>query len=814
MTTTAEERLELVLSLSREWYWEQDEAHRFTYLLGDGPEHAGLDRGHYIGKTRWDNDAAPLSDGGSWDTHRAVLDARQPFRDLGYRRFDAQGELRYLSVSGDPVFENGVFKGYRGIARDVTARQRAEQLLRLEHSVARCIAGTDAPADAMKTVLQAICETQGWECGRYFGWDEKSGAARMEQFWHVPSTGLQRFIEQSREIAYAPGNGLVGEVLASANPLWVTDISKDSRIRAGVARDAGMHGTILFPVTSDGKAIGVLSFHSSKVREPDERLLQAVRVIGSQVGQFIQRHASDTRSIELEAISRHKSQFLANMSHELRTPMNAIIGVSEMLLEDAHDLDRDDEVEPLERILRAAKHLLALINDILDLSKIEAGKMELHPELFSIGPLVEDIAATVRPMAEKNGNEVHVECPPGAGSMIADTTRVRQALLNLASNAVKFTEKGQVWIAVERRTGTAGDRVVFTVKDTGIGMTPEQIGRLFQDFEQADASTTRRYGGTGLGLAISRRFCRMMGGDVTVQSTPGAGSTFTIELPATGAAAAEEAPRQQLMRKPPGAANAGRKDGTTVLVVDDDDTVREFMSRFLERQGYDVITAANGIEALARAREAKPAAITLDVMMPDIDGWTVLAALKGDPALADIPVILITIVDEKHRGYTLGAADYLVKPVDRERLAGVLRKLCGRNAGALLIVEDDDTSRSVLRAAVERIGWSATEAANGRIALERLQSARPDAITLDLMMPEMDGFEFLVELRKRPEWREIPVIVVSAMELTDADRRRLLGQVEAVIQKNASDRDKVLHELSETLSASLRQHPRSESEAR
>ena len=817
MTTNAEERLELVLSLSREWYWEQDETYRFTYLLGDGPEHAGLDRGQYIGKTRWDNDAAPLSDGGSWDAHRAVLDARQPFRDLGYRRFDAQGELRYLSVSGDPVFENGVFKGYRGIARDVTARQRAEQLLRLEHSVARCIAGTDAPADAMKTVLHAICETQGWECGRYFGWDEKSSAARLEQFWHVPSTGLKRFIEQSREIAYAPGNGLVGEVLASANPLWVTDIGKDSRIRAGVARDAGMHGTILFPVTSDGKAIGVLSFHSSKVREPDERLLQAVRVIGSQVGQFIQRHASDTRSIELEAISRHKSQFLANMSHELRTPMNAIIGVSEMLLEDAHDLDRADEVEPLERILRAAKHLLALINDILDLSKIEAGKMELHPELFSIAPLVEDIAATVRPMAEKNGNEVHVECPPGAGagSMIADTTRVRQALLNLASNAVKFTEKGQVWIAVERRTGTAGDRVVFTVKDTGIGMTPEQIGRLFQDFEQADASTTRRYGGTGLGLAISRRFCRMMGGDVTVQSTPGVGSTFTIELPATGAAGAtEEAPRQQLMRKPPVAANAGRKDGTTVLVVDDDDTVREFMSRFLERQGYDVITAANGIEALARAREAKPAAITLDVMMPDIDGWTVLAALKGDPTLADIPVILITIVDEKHRGYTLGAADYLVKPVDRERLAGVLRKLCGRNAGSLLIVEDDDTSRSVLRAAVERIGWSATEAANGRIALERLQSARPDAITLDLMMPEMDGFEFLVELRKRPEWREIPVIVVSAMELTDADRRRLLGQVEAVIQKNASDRDKVLHELSETLSASLRQRPRSESDAR
>jgi CheY-like chemotaxis protein len=441
--------------------------------------------------------------------------------------------------------------------------------------------------------------------------------------------------------------------------------------------------------------------------------------------------------------------------------------------------------------------------------------MELHPENFSIPPLIEDVAATVHPMAQKNGNEVHVECAPDIGSMRADVTRVRQALLNLASNAVKFTEKGDVWISAARQSVHGAPHIVFTVRDTGIGMTPEQLGRLFQDFQQADASTTRRYGGTGLGLAISRRFCRMMGGDVVAQSTPGHGSAFTITLPLdmpvheTQEPAHLEPPRAREPVKAP----APHQGGATVLVVDDDDTVRDFMKRFLERQGYRVVTAANGIEALARARNDRPSAITLDVMMPDLDGWTVLAAIKGDPTLADIPVILITIVDEKQRGYTLGAADYLVKPVDRERLAGVLRNVCGRNAGALLIVEDDETSRTLLRGAVERTGWTAREAGNGRIALERLEEGKPDAIILDLMMPEMDGFQFLVELRKRGEWRDIPVVVVSALELSEDERRALSGQVEVVIQKNSADRDKVLHELSETLDASIRRRARVASEA-
>jgi diguanylate cyclase (GGDEF)-like protein/PAS domain S-box-containing protein len=291
----SEERLRKILELSAEWYWEQDESHRFTLIIGASFERTGFEPEHYLGTARWDHDAVPVGDDGSWDRHKATLEARQPFTDFIYRRVDPQGEMRYISASGQPVFDGGRFLGYRGIAKDVTGSMRAEQLLRLEHMVARCIAGVDSASAALKEVIRSIVETQGWECGRYFGWSEKAGVLGFNEFWHVPSAGLERFIEKSREITYAPGAGLLGEVFQTGRPLWVTDISKDSRLQKGIARDAGMHGTFLFPVVSEGKPIGVLSFHSKKVREPDERLLQAVGVVGSQIGQFLQRKQAEER---------------------------------------------------------------------------------------------------------------------------------------------------------------------------------------------------------------------------------------------------------------------------------------------------------------------------------------------------------------------------------------------------------------------------------------------------------------------------------------------------------------------------------------
>ncbi|HET7596163.1 MAG TPA: response regulator, partial [Burkholderiales bacterium] len=422
--------------------------------------------------------------------------------------------------------------------------------------------------------------------------------------------------------------------------------------------------------------------------------------------------------------------------------------------------------------------------------------MELHLESFPVAPLVEDVVSTIRPLADKAANTLIVNAPADLGNIRADQTRVRQALLNLVSNANKFTERGHITIAVRRIRDHAGEYVEMAVADTGIGMTPEQVGRLFQDFVQADASTTRKYGGTGLGLAISRRLCQMMGGDITVVSEAGRGSTFTMRLPAE-VQSAQVVP--VIPRAAAAAAPAVPAAAPDVLVVDDDPTVRSLTERFLKREGFSVVTADGGREGLRLARELHPLAMTLDVVMPDLDGWTVLAALKGDPELADIAVILLTILDEKNRGFALGAADYMVKPVDRERLGALLRGIVGRGGGKVLVVDDDDILRSGLVQALEKHGWTAREADNGRAGLNCLQESAPDVIVLDLMMPEMDGFEVIEQLRRRAEWRDIPVVVVTAKDLTEEDRRRLNGGVERILQKDAPTRDDMLREVSATL---------------
>jgi CheY-like chemotaxis protein/anti-sigma regulatory factor (Ser/Thr protein kinase) len=393
------------------------------------------------------------------------------------------------------------------------------------------------------------------------------------------------------------------------------------------------------------------------------------------------------------------------------------------------------------------------------------------------------------------------------GTIQADQIRVRQALLNLASNANKFTEKGTVTIAGRPQRNDGRDWITIAVTDTGIGMTEQQLGRLFQEFSQADASTTRKYGGTGLGLVISRRFCQMMGGDITVESQPGKGSTFTIRLPRivdTGQSPVTEAHGKKYPK--PVHPIAAEAEEPLIVVVDDDVTVRELVERHLERAGFAVVTADGGQEGLRLVRELRPAAVTLDIMMPDLDGWTVLAAIKGDPALTNIPVVLMSIIDEKSRGYTLGAADYLVKPVDRTKLVETLTRICGSAGGRALVVDDDEVVRRGVRQALEPIGWKMTEAENGEVAVETLETARPDVIILDLMMPKMDGFEFLDQVRRRSDWQNIPVVVITAKDLTQEDRDRLNGGVERIIQK--SDRDEMLRQLSREISKCVKQQTR------
>ena len=505
---------------------------------------------------------------------------------------------------------------------------------------------------------------------------------------------------------------------------------------------------------------------------------------------------------EAESANQAKSRFLANMSHELRTPLNAIIGYSEMLKEDAEERGQGEQVADLEKIRSSGRHLLALINDVLDLSKIEAGKMELYLETFDVRMLVEEVQTTIRPLVAQNGNSLEVVVAPDVGPLRADLTKVRQMLLNLLSNATKFTDKGSIHLEVVRADAArgAGHDLLFRVRDEGIGMTPEQQGRLFEAFQQAEASTTRRFGGTGLGLAITRRFCEMMGGRVEVESTPGVGSTFTLRIPEDVEARTSQG-EGELAPSPEG--SAGR-----ILVIDDEASVRALLRRFLVREGFTVDEAVSGEAGLAHARAQRPDAITLDVMMPGMDGWEVLAALKGDPALADVPVIMLTVVDDKQLGFALGAAEYVTKPIDREQLRRVLaRYRTDERSRSVLVVEDDAPTAELMRRTLEAEGWSVRVARNGREGLARYDEAPPSLVLLDLMMPEMDGFDFLEALRAAPRRSTAPVIVVTAKDLTPEDHRRLNGHVSSVLQKGGHSRDELLSEIASRLGTRIRNHP-------
>ncbi|PRQ06032.1 response regulator [Enhygromyxa salina] len=498
-----------------------------------------------------------------------------------------------------------------------------------------------------------------------------------------------------------------------------------------------------------------------------------------------------------EAANLAKSQFLASMSHELRTPLNAVIGYSEMLMEEAEDTGSEDLVPDLQRIRNAGKHLLGIINDILDLSKVEAGKIELFIESVQLSALIDEIIDTVRPLAQNNGNELSLSLELGAGIITTDITRVRQVLFNLLSNACKFTEQGRVSLRVqELRVGTEG-WLRLDVSDSGVGIKPEQLSKLFKPFTQADASTSRRFGGTGLGLSISDQFAQMLGGRIEVESEYGVGSTFTLWLP-THHAQQQAASASGTFR-----AVTGHNIGT-VLVVDDESESRGMLARLLEAEGYAVLTAPTGARAMQLAELHKPDVITLDVMMPGMDGWAVLSRLKQRPEFADIPVVIVSLMPDADMGYALGAADVLAKPIEIDRLRGVLSRF-GPNAGShhVLVVDDDPEARDLLCRAVLKEGWDVQQAINGARALESIRASRPKLVLLDLMMPEMDGFELLEILRADPSLASLPVIVVTAKQLGGGERDQLAQRVSSIMQKGSYSRSELVQHIRSLVDLSI-----------
>ncbi|MBI1848344.1 MAG: GAF domain-containing protein [Candidatus Rokubacteria bacterium] len=656
--------------------------------------------------------------------------------------------------------------------------------LRALGEVSQALASTLDVDVVLDTIVSRANELAGADGCTIFEYDEAAAEFRLRAARNLEP----RLIDVARAAPYRRGEGILGRLVATREPVQVADITGPgyhSPLR-DVLVEAGYRAILGVPLIREEHLIGALTVNRKVAGEFSPETVALLQTFATQCALAIQnarlfREIGD-KSRELEVANRHKSEFLANMSHELRTPLNAIIGYSEMLQEEAADAGQESLIADLQKINAAGKHLLELINAVLDLSKIEAGKMDLYLEDFDVARLVRDIGAVIQTLAEQNGNRLELVCEASVGTMHADVTKVRQTLFNLLSNACKFTERGTVELRVTRADGW----ISLAVRDTGIGMTPEQLARIFEEFAQADVSVTRRYGGTGLGLALSRRLARMMGGEIDVESAKGSGSTFTVRLPAT-----VTEPTAVIVAPVAGLA-AG---GVSVLVIDDEAAVRDLMQRFLVKEGFRVAVAASGEEGLRLARELRPAVITLDVLMPGMDGWMVLSALKADPAVAEIPVIMLTMIDDRNLGYALGAADYLTKPLDRERVIGVLRRYRPDRERPVLVVDDEPEARDLLRRLLEREGYAVVEAENGRVALDRLRETVPAVILLDLMMPEMDGFEVVSELRRHPEWRAIPIVVVTAKDLSPEDRRRLNGSVEKVLQKGATSREEILAEV-------------------
>jgi PAS domain S-box-containing protein len=491
-----------------------------------------------------------------------------------------------------------------------------------------------------------------------------------------------------------------------------------------------------------------------------------------------------------EAATRAKSAFLANMSHELRTPLNAITGYSELILEDVSAQADPALVRDVTRIRDAGRHLLKLIDDVLDLSKIEAGRMDLVVTEFPLREMLGEVETLLRPQIEANGNAFTVALPSGLDRMRGDEVKIRQALINLLSNAGKFTSHGRVALEATERLEAGAPVLVFAVTDTGIGMTPDELARIFVPFTQADSSPTRRYGGTGLGLAIARRLAELMGGRIDCTSAPGAGSRFELVVPAAGVAT-ERSVRPALPMP---------AEGPTVLIVDDDPDAHTALAPELVRAGFSVLSAYAGADGLRLAERHRPCAILLDVLMPGMDGWEVLRQLKAKPELRRIPVILLTIMGEVDVGLALGAAGYLKKPADAGLVASTVRRHAPQGPATVLVVDDEPESRELLRRLLERQGIGVAEAVDGAEALAWLERhGAPTLIVLDLVMPGHDGFRVVERLSREERWRDIPVIVVTAKDLTRREADLLAGHVRRIFRKGQLERTDLVTVVREQL---------------
>ncbi|HLH27237.1 MAG TPA: response regulator [Chloroflexota bacterium] len=659
------------------------------------------------------------------------------------------------------------------------------------------------------------------------------------------------------------GDGIVGQVALSGEEAIIANAQTAPAAAAAHAwlRAAGLNSVVALPLQSEAGTRGTLLLASPAAAAPAADTLAVLRTAGQQLALVVERREVRAR---LEASNRAlahatqaKSEFLATMSHELRTPLNSIIGFSDLLLDDTGD---DPEATRRRRyvshIHESGQHLLSLVNDILDLAKVEAGRMELHPTTFEVAAALRAVEAIIRPLAEKKRLALTTQVAPDVTTLRADEGKFKQVLYNLLANAVKFTPEGG---RVELLARLAPGALEVTVADTGIGIAPADQERVFDEFQQVDAAVGRQHEGTGLGLALTRRLVELQGGRIWLESALGAGCRFTFTVPLAAVDAPSPPALSQRERGPgalpgpsgrgerrsqdaaaqgaaaplpsPAGGGAGGEGGICplprgegegaggslaplVLVVEDDARGRELVHDYLVQAGYRVATVAQGTPAVEQARALQPAAITLDVLLPGCDGWEVLQALKADPATRDIPVVMVSIVDNEHLGYALGAAAYLVKPVAQADLLRTLARVsraseargvpvAARPAATALVVDDESQAREMVAAFLEPAGYRVLRAASGEEGVAQARASRPDVLLLDLLLPGLNGFEVVEQLKADATTRAIPIVILTAQDLTPADRAALNGQIAALVAKDGFTRERFLAELGVVLDGVL-----------
>ena len=747
-------------------------------------------------------------------THETVSN----FESQVYRR---DGTKIWISENVRAVRElDGTLIGFEGTVQDISQRKRAEAESQLLQCLTLEISAANDFQTALEIALTKICQFTGWDYGEAWIPSGDGQVLICSPAWYSSIEGLEEFRQFSEKISFPAGIGFSGRVWKCQRPEWIWDISLEAEshfLRKYPALECGLRSGLAIPVSADTNVVAIIAFFTRSPNDSDQQLVGLIGAIALQLGVLMRRKRDEetlrlineelalARDRALDA-NRTKSTFVANMSHELRTPLNAIIGYSEMLQEDAALLGLDDFVDDLQKIYRSGKHLLDLINDILDMTKIEAGKLEIYYDNFDVPTLIWDASQTIQPLLLKNNNHLEIECDRQLGGIRADMTRLRQVLLNVLSNACKFTKSGVIKIQVNRQNSVLGEIFCFTISDTGIGISPENLQKLFQPFNQADSSTTRLYGGTGLGLAISHRLCQMMSGDIKVISELGIGSIFTICLPVDCENANKNPPKQgqnsssnlsTLPKHLSRETDNSQQKHPSVLVIADDSMLHQSTHSYLHHLGVSLYSSSNAEDGMQLVYQILPDAIILDMQTPSMNGWEVLKELKSQPLTSGIPIILLTINDEKPKSYGIGANEYLFKPIDRDRLITIIEKYRAEQKSELsvLVIEDDPNIRAMLKRMLEKAHCIVSEAQDGHDALEMMTQKIPQLILLDLMMPNVDGFEFMHLLRLRQDTPSIPIIIITAKDLTNEDSTRLSGSAQKILQKPDYSYPQLLEEI-------------------